>query len=221
MHAFRSLGPSLLLGLALAATACHRSEPGIEAAGSPSATAPVPSAPTVPAAVPVSSAPAPAASAAAGKAGLATPAGTVAIVDGDLARQSLRLNGKPIYPPTCPEGGAHCAAVAKVSESMERLDLVRSFSGRNAKELVALFQSGTMGNACSGGSLFFVTFAEGGTYVFSAPIDHCGGPDPVITQTGTTVTIAVAEHAPSRGAGKVPASAHEYDLTTGVLKKVK
>lgn len=201
-----------LLSLALTAFACNEASTAQKPDAASAAAAGTASA------IPSAARPAPAS---APGASLETPAGTVTVVEGEMYRQSLQLKGKPIYPPTCPAGGPHCANVQKVSESMERIKVVRSFSPKDSKDLVVLFQSGTMGNACSGGPLFFATFKADASYVFSDPIDHCGGPDPVITQAGNVVTLAVAASTPTHGTGKIPATASEYDLVSGLVKKIK
>ena len=130
-------------------------------------------------------------------------------MDGDAFAQSLTLNGKTIYPPTCPAGGRSCAKVKSVHDGMERVNELGEYHPADSKDMVVLFQSATMGNACNGGPLFFIRFKVDGSYTFSGPIDYCGGPDPKVTATADAVTVTVPAHEPNHGGGKIPESVSE------------
>ncbi len=154
---------------------------------------------------------------------LETPAGKLRIIDGGGFRQSLTLRAHTVYPPLCFDGGAmpNCEKFKEIAKAYERVRRVEEYRPTTSKELVVLFQVGTMGNACDGGPFFFVRFSPDGSYKLSDPIEYCGGPKPTIEKTEAAVTIRVPPSPPNRGTGIIPGEAHRYDLATGVVSKVK
>jgi hypothetical protein len=148
-----------------------------------------------------------------------TPAGFVHIVDGPSFLQSVAVATSTLYPPTCPDGGARCESIRAIADTFERVQVLGEYPAKEGSlETTLLFETGTMGNACAGGPLFFVRFPEDGTAAFSEPIDYCGGPPPTIERDGDVVRFTVPAHPPNRGTGVVGGIAREYSLSTGAMR---
>jgi hypothetical protein len=144
-----------------------------------------------------------------------TPAGTASEVGSEI-----QLAGKTIYPPpACPAGGKDgCAKVKALRDSMEGVKLLRHFDGPAGQRSILLFQVTTAGNACNGGSLFFIRVAQSAAPQYSDVFDYCGGPDPMVGAMPDKILINVPAHAPNRGTGMIPAKNMEYDIATGTLQ---
>lgn len=76
---------------------------------------------------------------------------------------------------------------------------------------VIVFQQGMWGNACNGGPLWLLGLKSDGSFMISANIDHCGGPDPIVKQEGRKVIVNIPGHRPNRGAGFIPGETWVYE----------
>ncbi|MBK8215235.1 MAG: hypothetical protein IPK71_15965 [Myxococcales bacterium] len=143
-----------------------------------------------------------------------TPAGTAAEVGTEV-----KLAGKTLYPPAdCPAGGKDgCAKVKALRDSNEGVKILRHFDGPGGARSILLLQVMPAGNACNGGSLFFVRLAGNAPPQFSDVFDHCGGPDPMVGAMADKIVVSVPAHPPNRGTGTIAAKSMEYDIATGVL----
>jgi hypothetical protein len=142
-------------------------------------------------------------------AGLATETGS-----------EIQLAGKTIYPPPdCPAGAKDgCVKVKALRADMEGVKLLRHFDGPGGPKSILLLQATTAGNACNGGSLFFIRVAKDAPPQYSDVFDHCGGPDPMVGAMPDKILINVPAHAPNRGTGTIPAKNMEYDIASGALR---
>lgn len=82
---------------------------------------------------------------------------------------------------------------------------------------VAVIRWDGLGNACSGYGYSFLGIRRDGTFALSPTIDFCGGPEPLITQTGGRVTFVVPEHTGNRGAETIPTETWVYE--SGALSR--
>lgn len=150
-----------------------------------------------------------------------TPLGKLSSSGPSLEPATMTLAGKPFYPPVCAKGDAACVAVRENYETNDQIEVMGRYHPSHSNDLVVLFQTSMLGNACNGGSLFFIRFKTDGTTAYSELFSHCGGPDPKIVQEGDTVTISVRDHHPNRGTGIIKGYASTYDLTTNKLTELK
>ncbi|MBB6600454.1 hypothetical protein [Luteimonas sp. MC1825] len=83
---------------------------------------------------------------------------------------------------------------------------------------VLVFQQHMYGNACSGGPLWMLGLRRGGAAVRSAPIDYCGGGDPVLQADGAALRVTLPG-APASGvhAGQAP---QRWEFRAGELRRL-
>jgi hypothetical protein len=143
-----------------------------------------------------------------------TPAGTAAEVGTEV-----KLAGKTLFPPPdCPAGAKDgCAKVKAHGEGNVGVRILRHFDGPGGARSILLLQVMPAGNACNGGSLFFVRLAGNAPPQFSDVFEHCGGPDPMVGAMADKIVVSVPAHPPNRGTGTIAAKSMEYDIATGVL----
>jgi hypothetical protein len=84
---------------------------------------------------------------------------------------------------------------------------------------VAIIQQNMWGNACDGGPIWFLGLKKDGSFSISTPVDHCGGPSPVIHSNSNRITLVIPGHPPNRGKGYIPAETWIYE--NGEVKQVK
>jgi hypothetical protein len=211
MRTFRSALPALLLLSVTLAAACDKPAPAPATADDAAAAA---TAAVAPAASSASEPDAAAPSKPTGKT-VETPAGIASEVGSEI-----HLAGKTIYPPpACPAGGKDgCAKVKGLRDQMEGIKLLRHFDGPGGQKSILLFQVMSAGNACNGGSLFFVRVSKDAPPQYSDVFDHCGGPDPMVGAMPDKILINVPAHPPNRGTGTIAAKNMEYDIATGTLQ---
>lgn len=97
--------------------------------------------------------------------------------------------------------------------------IYKSFGAIGGFDEVVLLRWEMDGNACNGYGYSFLSLKKDGTFSFSDNIPWCGGPDPVLTTSGQSITITSPKHAPNRGTGDIPEERWVYE--NGNVKKTK
>ena len=75
---------------------------------------------------------------------------------------------------------------------------------------VVVLQQSTAGNACNGGPIWFLGLTRSGSFTISAPIDFCGGADPVIERRGAAIVLTFPGGPPNHGTEPVPTEVWEF-----------
>lgn len=73
---------------------------------------------------------------------------------------------------------------------------------------VIIIQDFPMGNACEGGSLYFLGLKSDGLNQFFDSVCYCGGPKPVIETASNRIIFPA--HGPNRGDGFIPQETYVY-----------
>ncbi len=151
-----------------------------------------------------------------------TPAGIVTVEQVPPLSAVVKLGTETVYPPTCPRGGPNCGRIKAIRDGDEfgSVRIISRVHVRGGADAALLMQELMQGNACNGTSIWFTKFKADGSYVFSEPIDYCGGPDPSVTVRGSLVVVSVPAHPPNRGTGTIAGFDSTYDLSTGALRAV-
>lgn len=76
---------------------------------------------------------------------------------------------------------------------------------------VVVLQEMPMGNACNGGSLYFLGIRPNKSYQISAPLDFCGGKPPILTRRGNKIVVTMPGGQPNRGTGYIPPRIWQYE----------
>lgn len=86
---------------------------------------------------------------------------------------------------------------------------------------VVVFQQNSMGNACSGGPIWFLGLKRNGSFTISDPIDFCGGKYeiPIIEEGDNMITVIIPGGPPNRGEGHIPGETRVYQ--NGKIRKVR
>ncbi|MCW5603858.1 MAG: hypothetical protein KIT18_04860 [Burkholderiales bacterium] len=107
------------------------------------------------------------------------------------------LNEKPIHKINC-----EAAFLPKVIGHFRE--------GLGPVDQLVVVQENPMGNACNGGPLHLIGLRKDRSYSVSAPLDFCGGKDPVLRRDGKDVFITFPGGPPNRGTGRIPAERWVY-----------
>jgi hypothetical protein len=134
----------------------------------------------------------------------------------------VKLGTETVYPPICPRGGANCARIKAIrdGDAFGSVRIVSRVHVPGATEVALVMQELMQGNACNGTAIWVTKFKADGSYLFSEPIDYCGGPDPTVAVRGSLVRVSVPAHPPNRGTGTIAGFDYTYDLSTGALRVV-
>lgn len=128
---------------------------------------------------------------------LPTVAGQLTYLLNETTSQcEVRLNQKIILKLDCE--GAYLPAV------------LGNFRGNfGGVDQLVVFQELPMGNACNGGPLHLIGLRKNQSYLIK-PIDFCGGEDPVVKASDSSVTITFPSGPPNRGKGRIPTEKWEF-----------
>jgi len=146
---------------------------------------------------------------------LTTIAGELKIVAlKDSCKFNVTLNGKVVLRTDCDdERNAWATTPIPSIHTYYKSHGVRPF------DEVVLLQMNMLGNACDGGPLLFLGLKSDKTFSLSGMIDFCGGSPPVVTWSGSRVTVLIPGGPPNRGTGYIPAETWVFE--NGVVKRAK
>lgn len=121
---------------------------------------------------------------------------------------AVKVGGKLVFIQRC-EGENDPTVIANV----------RRKSADGDDRQIIVIQRNPAGNACNGGPLFIVEISKKYDPTVSAPLDFCGGADPVISQNAKGLLITFPGGPVNHGSGKIPTERWQYQ--SGAFLKVK